>query len=61
MLENNGLDRVLEGNVLRIATIDTLRKEADAQRQKNEAEALSVPKVSVTHFLSYACAADGVR
>ena len=34
VLENNGLDRVLEGNVLRIATIDTLRKEADAQRQK---------------------------
>jgi type IV pilus assembly protein PilQ len=60
VLENNGLDRVLEGNVLRIATIDTLRKEADAQRQKNEAEALSVPKVSVTHFLSYARAADVV-
>ncbi len=58
VLENNGLDRVLEGNVLRIATIDTLRKEADAQRQKNEAEALSVPKVSVTHILSYARAAD---
>ncbi len=60
VLENNGLDRVLEGNVLRIATIDTLRKEADATRQKNEAEALSVPKVSVTHFLSYARAADVV-
>ncbi|HLH07437.1 MAG TPA: type IV pilus secretin PilQ [Terriglobales bacterium] len=60
VLENNGLDRVLEGNVLRIATLDTLRKEADAQRQKNEAEALSVPKVSVTHFLSYARAADVV-
>jgi len=60
VLENNGLDRVLEGNVLRIATIDTLRKEADAQRQKNEAEALSVPKVSVTHILSYARAADVV-
>lgn len=58
VLENNGLDRVLEGNVLRIATIDTMRKEADAQRQKNEAEALSVPKVSVTHILSYARAAD---
>jgi type IV pilus assembly protein PilQ len=60
VLENNGLDRVLEGNVLRIATIDTLRKEADSLRQKNEAEALSVPKVSVTHILSYARAADVV-
>jgi type IV pilus assembly protein PilQ len=60
VLANNGLDRKLDGNVLRIATVDTLRKEADAQRAKNEAEALSVPKVTVTHFLSYARAADVV-
>ena len=60
VLANNGLDRKLDGNVLRIATVDTLRKEADAQRAKNEAEALSVPKVTVTHFLSYAKAADVV-
>ena len=46
VLENNGLDRVLDGNVLRIATIGTCA-EADATRAKNEAEALSVPKVSV--------------
>jgi type IV pilus assembly protein PilQ len=58
VLANNGLDRKLEGNVLRIATVETLRKEADAQRAKNEAEALSVPKVTFTHFLSYARAAD---
>jgi type IV pilus assembly protein PilQ len=60
VLANNGLDRKLDGNVLRIATVDTLRKEADAQRAKNEAEALSVPKVTVTHFLSYARAGDVV-
>ncbi|HWR13289.1 MAG TPA: type IV pilus secretin PilQ [Terriglobales bacterium] len=60
VLANNGLDRKLDGNVLRIATVDTLRKEADALRAKNEAEALSVPKVTVTHFLSYARAADVV-
>jgi type IV pilus assembly protein PilQ len=60
VLANNGLDRKLDGNVLRIATVDTLRKEADAQRAKNEAEALSVPKVTVTHFLSYAKANDVV-
>lgn len=60
VLANNGLDRKLDGNVLRIATVDTLRKEADAQRAKNEAEALSVPKVTVTHFLSYARASDVV-
>ena len=60
VLSNNGLDRKLDGNVLRIATVDTLRREADAVRAKNEAEALSVPKVTVTHFLSYARAADVV-
>jgi len=60
VLANNGLDRKLDGNVLRIATVDTLRREADAVRAKNEAEALSVPKVTVTHFLSYARAADVV-
>jgi type IV pilus assembly protein PilQ len=60
VLANNGLDRKLEGNVLRIATVETMRKEADAIRAKNEAEALSVPKVTITHFLSYAKAADVV-
>jgi type IV pilus assembly protein PilQ len=60
VLANNGLDRKLDGNVLRIATVDTLRREADAQRAKNEAEALSVPKVTFTHFLSYARSADVV-
>ncbi len=60
VLANNGLDRKLDGNVLRIATVDTIRREADAQRAKNEAEALSVPKVTFTHFLSYARAADVV-
>jgi len=60
VLANNGLDRKLQGNVLRIATVDTLRNEAEAQRAKNEAEALSVPKVTVTHFLSYAKAQEVV-
>ena len=60
VLANNGLDRKLQGNVLRIATVETMRAEAEAQRAKNEAEALSVPKVTVTHFLSYARATDVV-
>ncbi len=60
VLANNGLDRKLQGNVLRIATVQTLRDEAEAQRAKNEAEALSVPKVTVTHFLSYAKANEVV-
>ena len=60
VLANNGLDRKLQGNVLRIATVQTMREEADAQRAKNEAEALSVPKVTITHFLSYARAGEVV-
>jgi type IV pilus assembly protein PilQ len=58
VLKNNDLARELEGNVLRIATVDTLRKEADGRRAQVEAEAMAVEKVSVTRFLSYAHAKD---
>ena len=58
VLKNNDLARELEGNVLRIATVDTLKKEADGRRAQMEAEALAVEKVSVTRFLSYAHAKD---
>ena len=60
VLKNNGLDRQLEGNVLRIATIETLRKEAEARRGQIEAEALAVDKVTVTRYLSYAHSKDVV-
>lgn len=58
VLRNNGLDRQLDGNVLRIAAIDTLRTEAVARRQQMEAQALAVDKVTVTRFLSYARSGD---
>src|SRR5206468_2519328 len=58
--KNNGLDRQLEGNVLRIATVETLRKEADARRAQVEAQALAVDKITVTRFLSYAHSKDVV-
>jgi type IV pilus assembly protein PilQ len=58
VLQNNGLDRRLEGNVLRIATRDTFTSEAEGRRKQAEALALAVDKVQVTHFLSYAHAAD---
>ncbi len=58
VLQNNGLDRRLEGNVLRIATRETFTHEAEARRAQAEALALAVDKVQVTHFLSYAHAAD---
>src|SRR5204862_3365575 len=60
VLKNNSLSRQLEGNVLRIATVDTLRKEAEAKRAQQEAEALAVDKVTVTRFLSYAHSKDVV-
>jgi type IV pilus assembly protein PilQ len=60
VLKNNDLARQLEGNVLRIATVDTLRKEAEARRAEQEAEALAVDKVTVTRFLSYAHSKDVV-
>jgi type IV pilus assembly protein PilQ len=58
VLKNNDLARQLDGNVLRIATVDTLRKEAEGRRAQQEAEALAVDKVTVTRFLSYARSKD---
>jgi type IV pilus assembly protein PilQ len=58
VLKNNDLARELEGNVLRIATVETLKHEADGRRAQIESEALAVEKVSVTRFLSYAKATD---
>jgi type IV pilus assembly protein PilQ len=58
VLKNNDLARELEGNVLRIATVETLKHEADARRAQIESESLAVEKVSVTRFLSYAKAKD---
>ncbi len=58
VLKNNDLSRQLDGNVLRIATVETLRKEAENRRAQIDAEALSVEKVTITRFLSYAHAKD---
>jgi type IV pilus secretin PilQ/predicted competence protein len=58
VLKNNDLSRQLDGNVLRIATVDTLKKEAENRRAQIDAEALAVDKVSITRFLSYAHAKD---
>ena len=58
VLKNNELSRQLDGNVLRIATVDTLRKEAEGRRAQIDAEALAVDKVSITRFLSYAHSKD---
>jgi type IV pilus assembly protein PilQ len=58
VLKNNELARQLDGNVLRIATVETLRHEADSRRAQQEAEALAIDKQTVTRFLSYSHAKD---
>ena len=58
VLQNNGLDKQLNGNVLRIATHDTLRREAEAVRDLEKAQSEVTPAVTVTRVLSYAKAAS---
>ena len=60
VLKNNALDRELQGNVLRIAATDTLRKEAVDRRAQSEAVALAVDRQTITRFLSYAKAKEVV-
>jgi type IV pilus secretin PilQ/predicted competence protein len=53
VLQNNSLDKQLNGNVLRIATRSTLQKEAETQRDLEKAQAEAVAPVTVTRVLSY--------
>jgi len=48
VLQNNGLDKQLSGNVLRIATHDTLRKEAESVRDLEKAQSEAIPPVTFT-------------
>ena len=57
VLQNNGLDKQLSGNVLRIATRESLKREADTSRELEKAQAEAVAPVTVTRVLSYAKAA----
>lgn len=60
VLKNNALDRELQGNVLRIAGTDTLRREAVDRRAQSEAVALAVDRQTISRFLSYAKAKEVV-
>jgi type IV pilus assembly protein PilQ len=53
VLQNNSLDKQLHGNVLRIATLDTIKKEADTARDVRKAENEAQEMVTVTRVLSY--------
>ena len=54
VMQNNSLDKQLNGNVLRIATRSTLQKEAETQRDLEKAQAEAVAPVTVPRVLSYA-------
>ncbi|HWX55218.1 MAG TPA: type IV pilus secretin PilQ [Verrucomicrobiae bacterium] len=58
VLSNNNLDCQLQGNVLRIATVDTLKSEAESRHAQQDAQALAVPTQTVTRYLSYGHAKD---
>ena len=57
VLQNNSLDKQLNGNVLRIATRATMKNEAETQRDLEKAQAEAVAPVTVTRVLSYSKAA----
>ena len=54
VLKNNDLDKQLDGNVLRIATKETMRKEAEENRDLAKAQAEAADVVTTTRVLSYA-------
>jgi type IV pilus assembly protein PilQ len=61
VLQNNSLDKQLNGNVLRIATRATMKSEAESQRDLERAQAEATPAVTVTRVLSYAKATGMVN
>jgi type IV pilus assembly protein PilQ len=54
VLQNNSLDKQLNGNVLRIATRATMKSEADSMRDLERAQAEATPAITTTRVLSYA-------
>jgi type IV pilus assembly protein PilQ len=60
VLSNNGLECQLQGNVLRIATLETLKNEAESRAAQQNAQALAVPKETRTRYLSYGQAKDAM-
>src|SRR6202012_1369467 len=54
VLQNNGLEKQLHGNVLRIATLETIKKEAQAARDVRKAENDAQEMTTVTRTLNYA-------
>ena len=60
VLKNNDLEKQLDGNVLRVATKDTVKKEAEEARDLAKAQAEAADVVTTTRVLSYAKSDDMV-
>jgi type IV pilus assembly protein PilQ len=60
ILKNNGLDKVFENNVIRIATTAKLAQEAASRKALLEAQQLEEEPITFTRSLSYAKANDVV-
>src|SRR5207247_5204014 len=58
ILKNNGLDKVFDNNVIRIATSQKLASEAAARKALLEAQELEEEPITFTRSLSYAKAKD---
>ena len=54
VLKNNELDKEVDGNVLRIASKETMKKEAQANRDLAKAQIEAADVVTTTRVLSYA-------
>jgi len=58
MLRQNGLTFTIEGNVMRVGTVERLAAETASQRRLQEEERLNVPLTTLSVKLSYARAAE---
>jgi type IV pilus assembly protein PilQ len=58
VLKNNRLGKVMEGNVLRIARVETLTAEQDAQTKLADARMNAAPLVTLFKPINYAKASD---
>ena len=58
ILRQNGLTYVLEGNVMRIGTVERIAAETAATRRLEEEERLNVPLTTLSFPISYARAGD---
>jgi type IV pilus assembly protein PilQ len=58
VLQNNDLDKQLDGNVLRIATKETMEKEANEAKDLAKAQIEAADLITTTRVLSYAKSSD---